>query len=373
MANHHSGPVTGSRLLWARCRRQAKAARGFPSGASPAPVLRDTLLGLMHLDSGSSTRRAASRLAGIVLAVIVLTGSTGGMALAVINGKTVSIKAAPWTVAVEEDGQLLCTGVIIGSSQVLTAGHCAMSDNGESATPLPASVFTVEAGVSNFNHPLPSDHPQLRSVSAVRAMPGYIAARKVTLHNYSKVIGHDLAVLTLSDRLDLHGDTARAAYLPEADSHPPSRAARLVTAGFGQETPIGHHPNGRLNKVLQATFRRGCSTSGVVCAYQRTSPCFGDSGAGIVEVQPKPTLVGIFSEGQPLCRPGFAYYVFLGSPAALRFIQSSMRAPIFRGIADRSAGTHTVIRPLPAVGIICVILGVLGVWRIRRGNERKRF
>jgi len=54
----------------------------------------------MHLDSGSSARRAASRLAGIFLSVIVLTGSTGGMALAVVDGKTVPITAAPWTVVV---------------------------------------------------------------------------------------------------------------------------------------------------------------------------------------------------------------------------------------------------------------------------------
>ena len=352
-------PMCRARVAWLS--RQARAR----------PVLAGTLLGLMHLDCSSSTRRAALRLAGIVFSVIVLTGSNGDMALAVVNGKSVSITAAPWTVAVEEYGQFLCTGVIIDPSQVLTAGHCAMSDNGESARSLPASLFTVEAGVSNFNNPLSSDHPQLRSVSAVRVMPGYIAARRVTLHDYSKVIGHDLAVLTLSYRLDLHGATARAASLPGADFQPPS-GARLVTAGFGQEKP-GHRANGTLNKVLRATFRGSCGTSQILCASQITSPCLGDSGSGVVEVQPRPTVVGIFSEGQRLCKPGFAYYVFLGSPAALSFIQNSMRAPIFRGIADRSADTHTVIRPLPAVGIICEILGVLGAWRIRRGNERKRF
>jgi hypothetical protein len=202
-------------------------------------------------------------------------------------------------------------------------------------------------------------------------MPGYIAARKVTLHNYSEVIGHDLAVMTLSDRLDLHGDTARAAYLPEAGSHPTSPGARLVAAGFGQERP-GHRANGTLNKVLKPTLRGSCGTSQVLCASQATSPCLGDSGSGVVEMQPRPTVIGILSEAQRLCKPGFAYYVFLGSPAALRFIQTSMRAPIIHGMSDRSGDTHTVVRPLPAVGIVCVLLGVLGVWRIRRGNERKR-
>ncbi|HWD68689.1 MAG TPA: hypothetical protein VG293_00765, partial [Solirubrobacteraceae bacterium] len=82
-----------------------------------------------------------------------------------------------------------------------TAGHCVMSDGGSSAEPLPASDFAVEAGVSNFKHPLKSDHPQLRSVIAVRAMPGYIAGSKMTASNSLDAAARDLAVLTLSQRL----------------------------------------------------------------------------------------------------------------------------------------------------------------------------
>jgi hypothetical protein len=88
-------------------------------------------------------------------------------------------------------------------------------------------------------------------------------------------------------------------------------------------------------------------------------------------MQSRPTVVGIFSEAQQHCGPGLGYYVFLGSPAALRFIHASMRAPILEGTADGSADAQTVIRPLPAVGIVCVILGVLGVWRIRHSKERR--
>jgi hypothetical protein len=245
-----------------------------------------------------------------------------------------------------------------------------MSDAGDSAEPLPASDFTVEAGVSNFKHPLKSDHPQLRSVSVVRAMPGYIAVSKETPSNNLDLVARDLAVLTLSYRLDLRGDDARAAYLPAADSHPPS--AGLVAAGFGDERPKRYYTNDTLNEVLKSTLRRSCGTSQVLCVFQSTGPCFGDSGSGIVDVQSRPTVVGIVSAVQPGCGPGLTFYVYLGSPAALRFVKTSMRAPIFQGIADGSADTHTVIRPLPAVGIVCVILGVLGVWRIRRRKESKR-
>ena len=51
---------------------------------------------------------------------------------------------------------------------------------GDSCDPIAASDFRIEAGVSNYKHPLKSDHPQFRSVSGVWAMPGYIATSKLT-------------------------------------------------------------------------------------------------------------------------------------------------------------------------------------------------
>jgi hypothetical protein len=139
--------------------------------------------------------------------------ATGGVALGVVGGKTVSITAAPWTVVVWEPADpgryAACTGVIIDPSHILTAGHCVMVGN--SAKPMPASDFGIEAGVSGFKHPLKSDHPQLRSVSAVRVMPGYISSSKITDSNYLAVVAHDLAVFALSRPLDLGGDDARAA------------------------------------------------------------------------------------------------------------------------------------------------------------------
>lgn len=295
-----------------------------------------------------------------------------GAAFAVVGGKTVSITAVPWTVLVREYGQQRCTGVIIDPSQILTAGHCVMSQGGSSAEPLPASDFAVEASVSNFKHPLKSDRPQLRSVSVVRAMPGYIAGSKLTASNYLVVAAHDLAVLTLSDPLVLNGNDARAAYLPTVNSRPPSRVTQLVAAGYGDERPMGYYENGTLNEVVKSAPRTSCGNSQVLCVFQSTAPCFGDSGSGILDVQARPTVVGIFSQGLPLCGPGLSYYVFLAAPAAQRFIHASMQTSHISAVSDGSADAHTVIRPLPAIGIVCVILGVLGVWRIRHGNDRRR-
>jgi hypothetical protein len=321
-------------------------------------------------DLRSSSGRVALKVMTIVLTAVSFLGCTAGVALGVVGGTTVSIAAAPWTVFVRENGQPRCTGVIIDESQILTAGHCVMSRNGNSANPLPASDFTVEAGVSNFRHPLNSDHPQVRSVIAVRAMPGYIAASKETPSSYLSLVARDLAILTLSSRLDLRGADARAASIPTVDSHLSRGAERFVAAGFGVERPKGYYENGTLNEVLKSTLRSNCGTSQVLCVFQSTGPCFGDSGSGIVDVQSRPTVIGIASQVQPGCGPGLTFYVLLASRAALRFVHGTMRSSYIDRISDGPADTHTAIRPLPAIGIVCVILGVLGVWRIRHRKER---
>jgi len=264
-------------------------------------------------------RAAGRRFVSVAFLVIVLMSATAGVALGVVGGKTVPITAAPWTVVVREYGQQACTGVIIDSSHILTAGHCVMSGN--SGRPLRESVFAIEAGVSNFKHPLKSDHPQSRAVSALRAMPGYIATSKVTSSNNNDAVAHDLAVLTLSRPLDLDGDDARAAYLPTTNTVIPMGASRLVMAGFGDEKPTGYYENGTLNEVIKYKVEIGCSSNQVLCMVMTTSTCFGDSGSGAIEPGARPTVLGIASEAP--CRPGLGYYVALTAPAAMRFIRAS--------------------------------------------------
>jgi hypothetical protein len=270
-------------------------------------------------------RLAVPRLAAIVTSLILSMSVGADVALGVVGGKTISITAAPWTVAVWEPTYpghpryVACTGVIIDPLHILTAGHCVMVGN--SAKPLSVSGFRIEAGVSDFRHPNVSDHPQIRTVSAVQAMPGYIAASKLTVSDYLDVVGHDLAVLTLSRPLSLRGEDARAAYLPGANTLLPASTVRLVMAGFGNETPKTQ--NGTLNQVTKATVRENCSSNQVLCLFSTTDTCWGDSGSGAVESAPRPIVVGIMSEDLDICRPGVDYYVSLIAPAALRFIRAS--------------------------------------------------
>jgi hypothetical protein len=228
-------------------------------------------------------RRPRGRFAAVCLLVIVL--GAPGDALAVVRGKSVSITAAPWSVVVREFGQMTCTGVIINARQILTAEHCVMQ--GETATPELASVFTIEAGVSNFDHPLKSGDPQTRDVSVERLMPGYIAADRRTDRNLIASAAHDLAVLTLSRPLDLSSHDVRAAALP-THTPQPSLGTRAVMAGYGDEKD-GTQPNGTLNQSGKQTVLL-CHTGRVVCTFSGVGLCFGDSGAGLVEPGSNPTV-----------------------------------------------------------------------------------
>jgi hypothetical protein len=221
-------------------------------------------------------------------------------------------------VLVIEPQQLDCTGVIIDPLHVLTAGHCVVSGNSDS--PMLPNAFTVEAGVSNYKHPIASDVRQTRTVSAVYVMPGYISGERETFSNIGASIAHDLAVLTLSRPLDLNGPYARAVRLPTAQTPKPLGSTKIVTAGFGEEVP-GQAPTGALNEVVKPMILSSCATNGNLCVVSAFGgACSGDSGSGLVGPGSPPTVIGIVSQGT--CQTGETEFAPVDTASALRFINA---------------------------------------------------
>jgi secreted trypsin-like serine protease len=308
----------------------------------------DTVTGLMV---GGHGRSLVSRLAVILIAVVIVLGADAGQALGVVRGKTVSITAAPWTVVVWEAYEpgrsyAACTGVIIDPRQILTAGHCVTQGN--SATPMAPSAFRIEAGTSNYEHPLASDHPQFSAVSAVRVMPGYIADTNSNPFSFNlngpDPVATDLAVLTLSKPFELSGADAKAASVPSTTTPEPTPATWVVMAGFGDENANANAPSsGALHEVPKSTAEKTgcqqvciltrtspCSTRRDLCVFDSAGTCWGDSGSGLVEPGPHPIVVGILSRGWLGCRPGWDNYVAVTAPEALRFIVAvGQRSAVF--------------------------------------------
>jgi hypothetical protein len=273
--------------------------------------------------------------AGLVtmLAAVAITlgsSSTGLSAERVIGGTQIQVQAAPWAVSIKQStssGSLLCTGSVLDSLHILTAGHCVYDENGNLA---PITAFSIRAGISNFNSPLPTDVEQDRTVTSFRVHPGYVYTPTAS--------PDDVAVLALNQPLDLSGPAVQLAPLPAAGGAFPA-AASVELAGFGRESSSGSS-DGSLNE-LNATVDQQGQCGGfsntvepydnaiALCAEgSNNSICSGDSGSGLVSTDGSHTLVAVASAAPATCDPSsHGIYVYVGAPEILTFIQGNNAPP----------------------------------------------
>ncbi len=265
---------------------------------------------------GTNLHSVSARLAQFattIAAVGVFLGAAGD-AVGVRSGVPVRIQTAPWAVVLLAAGQQECSGVILDARHVLTAGHCLFEE--PSGKAIPTSLLSVEAGGTSIHRPLASDTPEVRAVSAVRLMSGYVPENKITAANQVHAAGVDLAELTLSTPFRFNPKTVQAVRLLMPHARPPSLKTPVLAAGFG-ENP-SRKEDGVLGEV-QSPKVTECIGNGALCVWSRSGVCPGDSGLGLVETKPRATLIGILSAGWCLANQR-SLYTYLGSPSAIRFV-----------------------------------------------------
>ena len=82
------------------------------------------------------------RSAQLTVPAMAIALQAAGGAVGVGGGKTISIRAAPWSVVIRQDGAMICTGVIAAARYVVTSGHCVYNES--AARPYSASQFTIK-------------------------------------------------------------------------------------------------------------------------------------------------------------------------------------------------------------------------------------
>ena len=256
----------------------------------------------------------------------------------IIAGSDVPISTYPFQISLRMNGSFICGGSIRDASHIITAAHCVTN---AANMPQPAALFTVGYG---------SESLSAQAVEPVASLSVPAEYQPLTLDS-----SYDVAVLTLSNPIDLNGPNAKAIPLVSPDQ--PEDAGTGTVTGWG-DTSEGGSPSETLKGTTVAL--RGdppCSSqygadyvpSRTVCAGGGPLPdgsnpdtCQGDSGGPlVVDLDDTPgtnfALLGITSFGDGCGRQnvpaaytdvqGDGIAAFLGAPSTGRSEPAAPQAP----------------------------------------------
>jgi secreted trypsin-like serine protease len=234
----------------------------------------------------------------------------GALAPQIIGGRPVTSGFGMMAFVINNlgaDQEALCTGTVLSSNVVLTAGHC--GESVETGMPYPASQFTVITGARNWSAPI---GPRATAVSQVIVNPGYDPA---TTHD-------DASLLVLSTPT-----TAPAVSLATqpSDANWLLPGTPVVAAGWGQTTPAGTASTTlqQAATVIQSdsfcaagsaelgvAFDPGSQLCAIDAPSDTTATCHGDSGGPVLAEQDGAVVeLGIISFADPNCAPTQASFM----------------------------------------------------------------
>ncbi len=251
----------------------------------------------------------------------------------IVGGRPSTITENPWQVSLQDDsGNHFCGGSVIDASWVLTAQHCV---NEEGVLVTPARVVSGSSTLSGMR-----TGGQARGVAEVIVYPGY----------RDTVSGGDVALLRLSEPLDLRGPEVQAVGLAteqdaEAGLTAPGVVARItgwgVLASNGKDPDVLQTADVNLLDLAQAQEAYAgdpLTPDQLPAAAADRDSCQGDSGGPLTVLAGSTRLLaGVVSWGNGCADPRYpGLYARVSSFAPWIAAHLSGTAPPESGLLEQA-------------------------------------